>query len=533
MCGLVDVSALMALVQPAARTADPAGLVNGEGFAATLDLMADTEQGLGTIMKPASAADLISTDLLVGAVPNPDANPAGGMMQALSSAPTAATQNVMPESLPEDADLSTVDVDDMDVSLAAASLVEDSPELLPVQQAGETDAPNLVMALAPASGQDGRPKTGRAGSETKQGQRELADTADLMPPAMTAPTKLHALVQQRQPEPQEKQVPSALADDGDLVPKGKRARTDAEACEAPSEGHKAVGQEAAVALPAVTQAVATIAGGERAIPAQPYAQQQLHPSSRVQSKSPTLSASERSAQPDFASASGAFAGLDKGVAEARVVDATFADVVNKAAMPEVGSLSPVQHSPAAPPPVITHAGGPFPVSFQGASGGVHHSAQPGSAAPATGQAGVVSARAGQMGREMGVEIARRIKEGKSEIMLRLDPAEMGRVEVRMSFDGEGRLRAVVSADNVMALDILRRDAGDLTRSLSDSGYRLDAQSFRFDARGGDQGQNLWQRHQQEAGSGHRAKSDMSDFANVEDEPVYRHLRESGRVDMMA
>lgn len=142
---------------------------------------------------------------------------------------------------------------------------------------------------------------------------------------------------------------------------------------------------------------------------------------------------------------------------------------------------------------------------------------------------VVAAQAGTMGREMGVEIARHVTAGRSEMIVRLDPPEMGRIDIRLSFNHDGGLRAVMSADNQSALDLLRRETGDLTRALSDAGVKADAQSFRFDSRGGDTGQRgqPQQQHQpgREAGHGLNTLAD--------EQPRYRTLRASGRVDMMA
>lgn len=141
---------------------------------------------------------------------------------------------------------------------------------------------------------------------------------------------------------------------------------------------------------------------------------------------------------------------------------------------------------------------------------------------------VATARPGQIGREMGVEIARQITAGKEELCVRLDPAELGRIDVRMSFERDGGLRAVVTAESSIALDMLRRDAGDLTRALVDAGVRADAGSFRFDGRSGDgqRGQSQAEQGGGERGRGHASTPD-------EEIPQYRRLATSGRVDMMA
>lgn len=143
----------------------------------------------------------------------------------------------------------------------------------------------------------------------------------------------------------------------------------------------------------------------------------------------------------------------------------------------------------------------------------------------------IPARPGQIGNRVGIEIARRVSAGGDELLIRLDPAEMGRVEVRMSFDERGSLRAIVAADSPAALDMLRRESAELGRALNDAGIRSDAQSFRFDSRSGDS-QQSWHRSQQGgANNGNSQTADASEFDEAE--VVHRPLRGSGQVDLMA
>lgn len=133
---------------------------------------------------------------------------------------------------------------------------------------------------------------------------------------------------------------------------------------------------------------------------------------------------------------------------------------------------------------------------------------------------------------MAFAIARKLVEGSDELTIRMDPAELGRVQVRLAFDEGGTLRAVVAADSAAVLDTIRRDSGELMRLLGDTGVRTDAQSFRFD-RGshggaGDFGQNgggqpRWHSH-----------DDRGDHNRPAEEPVhFRPLRRNGRLDLMA
>ncbi len=154
---------------------------------------------------------------------------------------------------------------------------------------------------------------------------------------------------------------------------------------------------------------------------------------------------------------------------------------------------------------------------------------------------VVTAEPGRIGRDIGVEIARHVAAGRDEVTIRLTPAEMGQVEVRLSFDSKGALHAAVRADNPQALDMLRRDAGDLGRSLADAGIHTDSSSFSFDRRDSSAGQFAQQQQQQQqqqhghsdgrprhAGAAFRDDSDSTASPSP-----YRQLRTSSRVDLMA
>ncbi|MDC7812572.1 flagellar hook-length control protein FliK [Sphingomonas koreensis] len=151
-------------------------------------------------------------------------------------------------------------------------------------------------------------------------------------------------------------------------------------------------------------------------------------------------------------------------------------------------------------------------------------------APASPQAPVVAAQPGRMGADIGVEIAKAANGDREDLLIRLDPRDMGRINVRLSFDSDGVLRAVMSADSPAALDMLRRESGDLNRALADAGIRSDAQSLRFDARSSDQGQGGNQSGQRgQQGSQGSTGDGSADLADVQ----YRPLRSSGQVDLMA
>lgn len=154
---------------------------------------------------------------------------------------------------------------------------------------------------------------------------------------------------------------------------------------------------------------------------------------------------------------------------------------------------------------------------------------------ATGTVGkpVVSAEAGQMGQSMGVAIARGVDAGRDTLLVRLDPAEMGRIHVRLSFDHDGAVRVAMSADSAVALDMLRREAGDLGRALNDAGVRADSQSFRFDSSGNGSAQQRGSEGGQQQGRSFAGNGPRVPGSDNPAEPssAYRAVRSAGGLDL--
>jgi flagellar hook-length control protein FliK len=86
--------------------------------------------------------------------------------------------------------------------------------------------------------------------------------------------------------------------------------------------------------------------------------------------------------------------------------------------------------------------------------------------------------------EVALQINKALDESRTEIRIRLDPPELGEVDVHLEFR-ELRLTATVSAERPDTLDLLQRDARTLARALRDAGVELaDADlSFAHNGRG--------------------------------------------------
>ncbi|MEO0635344.1 MAG: flagellar hook-length control protein FliK [Pseudomonadota bacterium] len=74
--------------------------------------------------------------------------------------------------------------------------------------------------------------------------------------------------------------------------------------------------------------------------------------------------------------------------------------------------------------------------------------------------------------QAGMEIARAIQGGRSHFEIKLDPPELGRIEVRMMMDKE-KAQARMTVERPETLDMLMRDKTQLERILSASGVELE------------------------------------------------------------
>jgi len=83
---------------------------------------------------------------------------------------------------------------------------------------------------------------------------------------------------------------------------------------------------------------------------------------------------------------------------------------------------------------------------------------------------------------LAVEIAARSQSGAKQFDIRLDPPELGRVQVRLSIDATGKAEAHLTADQPQTLDLLQKDAPALTRALREAGLDVSQDGLNFSLR---------------------------------------------------
>ncbi|HKO19329.1 MAG TPA: flagellar hook-length control protein FliK, partial [Acidobacteriaceae bacterium] len=81
-----------------------------------------------------------------------------------------------------------------------------------------------------------------------------------------------------------------------------------------------------------------------------------------------------------------------------------------------------------------------------------------------------------------VLIASRALAGDKHFDIRLDPPELGRIEVRLKVDREGQISSHLIADRPDTLALLRRDGTGLERALQDAGFKTAGDGLQFSLR---------------------------------------------------
>lgn len=89
-------------------------------------------------------------------------------------------------------------------------------------------------------------------------------------------------------------------------------------------------------------------------------------------------------------------------------------------------------------------------------------------------------RVASAGAQVGHEIVKRFSGGNTRFEMRLDPPELGRIEVRLEVSRDNKVSAVIAADSPQALSDLVRHARDLEASLQSAGLDLAENGLSFD-----------------------------------------------------
>jgi len=83
---------------------------------------------------------------------------------------------------------------------------------------------------------------------------------------------------------------------------------------------------------------------------------------------------------------------------------------------------------------------------------------------------------------LAVQIALNAQGGRSRFEIRLDPAELGRIDVRLDVDRHGQVTSHLTVEKPETLALLRQDAPQLQRALEDAGLKTGSNGLQFSLR---------------------------------------------------
>lgn len=96
--------------------------------------------------------------------------------------------------------------------------------------------------------------------------------------------------------------------------------------------------------------------------------------------------------------------------------------------------------------------------------------------------------------QLAFEVARQATDGNTRFQIRLDPAELGRVDVRLDIDASGKVHARLTVEKAETLDLMQRDQRGLEKALQQAGLDGAKTNLEFSLKqnpfnGGQQGQD--------------------------------------------
>jgi flagellar hook-length control protein FliK len=91
--------------------------------------------------------------------------------------------------------------------------------------------------------------------------------------------------------------------------------------------------------------------------------------------------------------------------------------------------------------------------------------------------------------QVAFEIARQFAAGNSKFQIRLDPPELGRIDVKLDVDKHGAVTARMTVDRSETLDLMQRDRGTLERALQQAGLDSGKTNLQFSLRQNSSGDN--------------------------------------------
>ncbi|QCI64248.1 flagellar hook-length control protein FliK [Phreatobacter stygius] len=353
------------------------------------------------------------------------------------------------------------------------------PQRRPTIAAETLPAPtDPVVAPPPASDKREAPKAAATGD----GNAAAEDKASTAPPAKNetgsdsdAPAN-DAPAAQPQTPAATATAPSVAAPVATQPAAAAKGEAEAPAIAAAGTATPAVDPAAAAAAAAGQPVAAAAKGGAEAVQLEPGLAAVLTEAGAVAPdavKADPHKTKADAATPANAGAAAAVAPGSTGEApkadiktEARAESRADASTAQAAAAPaDAKAAPPADVPPPAPAPAAnTPASGPLSFVGEVAQKVAAQTAAAGSVVPV---------------HAVAVTIAARANAGSTRFDIKLDPAELGRIEVSLTLDREGRVKSKIVAEKPETLELLQRDQRNLERALNQAGLNASEGSLEF------------------------------------------------------
>jgi flagellar hook-length control protein FliK len=328
-------------------------------------------------------------------------------------------------------------------SMPAVTTAQAPIDLAPIAPASATAAAvSPIAASAPAAASTNAPDPMAAASNVAQAA--ASDTvAPFSQPAAKADTIIAPVNQ-----------PAAKAD---AIAQADLGLTTAVAAAAP-----------VAAIAPKTAKTITPRGGESAAPVKTgIASDAADPSATP----PSMDAADKGIAPQGPSAEAKQQG---GIA----IDAAKTDPVSANAPAAAATASPHEHRAAAAQVQVEPAD-----AGQVVNAVQQPHAQSAAAVPAAAQLSVTAATSAMVPLNgLALQIAVTAQSGTSRFEIRLDPAELGRIDVRIDVDRHGQLTSHLTVEKPETLAMLRQDAPQLQRALDNAGFKTGDSGLQFSLR---------------------------------------------------
>lgn len=132
--------------------------------------------------------------------------------------------------------------------------------------------------------------------------------------------------------------------------------------------------------------------------------------------------------------------------------------------------------------------------------------------------------------QVAVHVRKAVDDGQNQITIRLNPTELGRIDVKLEVGRDGTLRASFAAEQANTLEALRNDSRQLERALQEAGLKPDAGGLNFSMRGDNRenAQAFADLGREQRGRANWSDDNAGNSANAAPAPVQANYRAARR-----